>query len=725
MTDAKSESIRVVVRCRPLNSTETKNGNYRIVEMDSRVGSVSVSDPSDQKQPPKTFTYDAVYDWNSTQDEVFRETAKPIINSVLEGYNGTIFAYGQTGTGKTHTMEGAYQPAELRGIIPRSFAYIFDSITNSAGTQFLVRVTFLEIYNDEIRDLLQDTDQRLDLKENQNGVYVKDLSTHIVQSEEDTMQLLELGKSHRKKGATLMNPNSSRSHCIFTLTIESSDTREDGTQHIRAGKLNMVDLAGSERQDKTGAQGVRLKEAAKINLSLTALGNVISALTSRQSKHVPYRDSRLTRLLQDSLGGNTKTVMVANIGPADYNFEETVSSLRFASRAKQIQNKPIVNEDPKDTLLRQYQLEIEELKAQLASIPDGTTASLDLTRPAFQTGATPGGTTPGKAPAALAPIAPQKVLVERVVEKVITKKGFDEAKVRELEESSNKARKALEEKMQAERQSLLEQTTQAEQTTNQMAKELRKKENRIEKQKREREALLKKLEEMEQKVLIGNQIEDQARKHEHMLEQKREELRRAEQERLRIQQALREREEIQSELASKSENLDQMIMERTNKLRKLWDQYKQLEQDINDQQAEFQREREYMLENCRELHRGNQLRQLIIELFVSKEEREKVERRAMWDDETGEWSLAPIDFSNYLYRKHPGSARDGLRRPISQYARVAAVANPHNPRYRHHNTIQLDLDPSERTTQDWDMPDHTDNYDEHEESMGHSRGRRY
>eukprot|EP00455_Lapot_gusevi_P045942 TRINITY_DN5959_c0_g1_i10.p1 TRINITY_DN5959_c0_g1~~TRINITY_DN5959_c0_g1_i10.p1 ORF type:complete len:139 (-),score=30.67 TRINITY_DN5959_c0_g1_i10:93-479(-) len=126
-----------------------------------------------------------------------------------------------------------------------------------------------------------------------------------------------------------------------------------------------------------------------------------------------------------------------------------------------------------------------------------------------------------------------------------------------------------------------------------------------------------------------------------------------------------------------------------------------------------------------ELHRGNQLRQLIIELFVSKEEREKVERRAMWDDETGEWSLAPIDFSNYLYRKHPGSARDGLRRPISQYARVAAVANPHNPRYRHHNTIQLDLDPSERTTQDWDMPDHTDNYDEHEESMGHSRGRRY
>jgi hypothetical protein len=147
--------------------------------------------------------------------------------------------------------------------------------------------------------------------------------------------------------------------CVWQ-TIECSELGADGEQHIRAGKLNMVDLAGSERQDKTGAQGVRLKEAAKINLSLSALGNVISALTSRSSKHVPYRDSKLTRLLQNSLGGNTKTVMVANIGPADYNMDETISTLRFASRAKQIQNKPTVNEDPKDTIMREYQEQIEQ-----------------------------------------------------------------------------------------------------------------------------------------------------------------------------------------------------------------------------------------------------------------------------------------------------------------------------------------------------------------------------
>merc|ERR1712025_797131 len=174
-----------------------------------------------------------------------------------------------------------------------------------------------------------------------------------------------VGNNNRSVGATEMNLHSSRSHAIFIVTIECSDEGADGENHIRVGKLNLVDLAGSERQSKTGATGERLKEATKINLSLSALGNVISALVDGKSGHIPYRDSKLTRLLQDSLGGNTKTLMIANLGPADYNYDETLSTLRYANRAKNIKNKPKINEDPKDAMLREFQDEIKRLKQQL------------------------------------------------------------------------------------------------------------------------------------------------------------------------------------------------------------------------------------------------------------------------------------------------------------------------------------------------------------------------
>merc|ERR1719163_1332423 len=178
-------------------------------------------------------------------------------------------------------------------------------------------------------------------------------------------QVLQAGLSNRSVGSTAMNEQSSRSHSIFLITVEQCQLGGDGQGHIRVGKLNMVDLAGSERQSKTGATGERLKEATKINLSLSALGNVISALVDGKSSHIPYRDSKLTRLLMDSLGGNTKTVMVANCGPADYNFDETLSTLRYAYRAKSIKNKPRINEDPKDAMIREFQEEIMRLKNEL------------------------------------------------------------------------------------------------------------------------------------------------------------------------------------------------------------------------------------------------------------------------------------------------------------------------------------------------------------------------
>lgn len=331
---------------------------------------VSVRNPSgDQGEPPKTFTFDHVFGDDSRQLDIYNMIARPIVEAVLEGYNGTVFAYGQTGTGKTHTMEGVREKPELRGIIPNSFAHVFGHIAKSTGAEvkFLVRVSYLEIYQEDIRDLLgKEAGTTKELKERPDiGVYVKDLSTIVCHNCDDMERIMTHGNKGRSTGATLMNERSSRSHAIFTVTIECSDIGPDKKQRLRAGKLHLVDLAGSERQTKTGAAGIRLKEATKINLSLSTLGNVISALVDGKSTHIPYRNSKLTRLLQDSLGGNSKTVMVANVGPADYNYDETISTLRYATRAKSIKNHASVNEDPKDALLRKFQKEIEDLKKQL------------------------------------------------------------------------------------------------------------------------------------------------------------------------------------------------------------------------------------------------------------------------------------------------------------------------------------------------------------------------
>lgn len=263
-----------------------------------------------------------------------------------------------------------------RGIIPRSFDHIFDAISVITGTRYLALVSYLEIYNENIRDLLSPNTASgsLILKEQPNeGIIVQNLSSHAVHNAKECEQLLEIGTKNRMVGATLMNAGSSRSHSIFTINLEQISTscgRDDVNTNneepsIKKGKLNLVDLAGSERQAKTGATGDRLKEATKINLSLSALGNVISALVDGKTKHIPYRDSKLTRLLQDSLGGNTKTLMIACISPAAFNYDETLSTLRYACRAKNISNKPKINEDPKDAMLREYQAEITRLKQQL------------------------------------------------------------------------------------------------------------------------------------------------------------------------------------------------------------------------------------------------------------------------------------------------------------------------------------------------------------------------
>ncbi|ESP02412.1 hypothetical protein LOTGIDRAFT_138487 [Lottia gigantea] len=362
-----SECVKVIVRCRPMNQREKDLNCKDVIKMDNERGLCTITNPNDSKAPPKHFTFDGSYFTDSTTEQIYNDIAYPLVEGVTEGYNGTIFAYGQTGCGKSFSMQGITNPATQRGIIPRAFDHIFETVSVTDGTKFLIHASYLEIYNEEIRDLLgQDVKAKMELHEHpEKGVYVNGLSMHAVHNVIECQKVMDKGWKNRATGATLMNADSSRSHSIFSIYLEMANTDEAGEEHIRAGKLNLVDLAGSERQGKTGATGDRLKEATKINLSLSALGNVISALVDGKSKHIPYRDSKLTRLLQDSLGGNTKTMMVACLSPADNNYDETLSTLRYANRAKNIKNKPKINEDPKDALLRQYQEEIEKLKAML------------------------------------------------------------------------------------------------------------------------------------------------------------------------------------------------------------------------------------------------------------------------------------------------------------------------------------------------------------------------
>ncbi|KAG5682296.1 hypothetical protein PVAND_011656 [Polypedilum vanderplanki] len=391
-----SEAVKVIVRCRPRNEKEEKLKCQKIVRIEEC--KVFLENPADKKAPEKQFNFDNAYDGEASNEVIYNDICYSLVESVLEGYNASIFAYGQTGCGKSHTMQGPTlsklvdgqeidtsdnQAAKNYGIISFSFEHLFEAIQTTHDVRYLVVVSYLEIYNENIRDLLSnDPCNNLKLKENPlEGVIVENLSRHPVHSREQCEQLLLYGTKNRKVGATLMNAGSSRSHSIFIINVEQiskgqGDNSEDVS--IRKGKLNLIDLAGSERANKTGATGERMKEATKINLSLSALGNVISALVDGKTKHVPYRDSKLTRLLQDSLGGNTKTLMVACISPADYNYEETLSTLRYAARAKNITNKPKINEDPKDAMLREYQAEINMLRKLLEQSGNSVNATIPV-----------------------------------------------------------------------------------------------------------------------------------------------------------------------------------------------------------------------------------------------------------------------------------------------------------------------------------------------------------
>lgn len=353
----------------------TKNC-LNVLDCDQTRKEVAVKAGADKN---KKYTFDMVFGPAAKQIEVYRSVICPILDEVIMGYNCTVFAYGQTGTGKTFTMEGersgeefSWEDDPLAGIIPRTLHQIFEKLTVN-GSEFSVKVSLLEIYNEELFDLLNtstDITERLQLfddsSRNKRGVTIRGLEEIVVKNKNEVYAILERGAAKRRTAATLMNAYSSRSHSVFSITIHLKETTLEGEELIKIGKLNLVDLAGSENIGRSGAVDKRAREAGNINQSLLTLGRVITALVEKRP-HIPYRESKLTRILADSLGGGTKTSIIATISPASMNYEETVSTLEYANRAKSILNKPEVNQKlTKSCLIREYTEEIERLKRDLA-----------------------------------------------------------------------------------------------------------------------------------------------------------------------------------------------------------------------------------------------------------------------------------------------------------------------------------------------------------------------
>ncbi|XP_038872557.1 kinesin heavy chain-like [Salvelinus namaycush] len=334
MADASAEcNIKVLCRFRPLNQSEIIRGDKFIPSFqgDDTVGIAG-----------KSYVFDRVFPTDTTQEQVYNTCAKQIVKDVLGGYNGTIFAYGQTSSGKTHTMEGKLHDPHGMGIIPRIAEDIFNHIfAMDENLEFHIKVSYFEIYMDKIRDLLDVTKTNLAVHEDKNRVpYVKGCTERFVSSPEEVMDVIDEGKANRHVAVTNMNEHSSRSHSIFLINIKQEHVE---TEQKLCGKLYLVDLAGSEKVSKTGAEGAVLDEAKNINKSLSSLGNVISALAEGTKTHVPYRDSKMTRILQDSLGGNCRTTMFICCSPSSYNDQETKSTLMFGQRAKTIRNTASVN----------------------------------------------------------------------------------------------------------------------------------------------------------------------------------------------------------------------------------------------------------------------------------------------------------------------------------------------------------------------------------------------
>ncbi|XP_061388916.1 kinesin-like protein Klp68D [Musca vetustissima] len=670
-----NECVQVVVRCRPMSNKERSEGYDEVISVYPKRGVIEIANQTDsQKEQRKVFTYDAVYDPGASQTTVYNEVVFPLVSSVLEGYNGCIFAYGQTGTGKTFTMEGIRGNDELVGIIPRSFEQIWLHINRTENFQFLVDVSYLEIYMEELRDLLKPNSKNLEVRESSSGVYVPNLHSVTCKSVEDMMNVMKVGNKNRTVGFTNMNEHSSRSHSIFMIKIEMCDIE---TNTIKVGKLNLIDLAGSERQSKTGASAERLKEASKINLALSSLGNVISAL-AENSPHVPYRDSKLTRLLQDSLGGNSKTIMIANIGPSAYNYNETLTTLRYASRAKAIQNQPIKNEDPQDAKLKEYQEEIERLKRLIGSKQQ------------------------------------QHVKVEKPIKKVVVKKP---------KERKEKQHKEMGESVQSSAggAALNDNAIDADAATggavneeeesdkeNEVEEEVAKTNEQLESERLETAKLAAKLKELEsQMVRGGKNLLDTYSERQIELEKKLVEIAERKKREIEMQQKLELQEETTLEIRETVTSLEQEVELKKRKLSKCYAKFLALQQELNDCKFEHNQDLRELEMAQNELVKELKRQLLIIDNFVPVEVKQRLYTQAKYDEEQEEWkfSALPVGNDGTFNTKRPVS-HPQRRRPISEYAILEAKSNTSEAglRFKSENIVSYELEMPCRTTQEYKTP---------------------
>ncbi|XP_017661787.1 PREDICTED: kinesin-like protein KIF27 isoform X5 [Lepidothrix coronata] len=363
--------VKVAVRVRPLLSKEILHNHQVCVRLVPNAKQIIIG-------KDHVFTFDFVFGKSSTQEEVYTVCIKPLLVSLTEGYNATVFAYGQTGSGKTYTIGGdhiASVAVDEKGIIPRAIQELFQHISENRNINFYVKVSYIEVYKEELRDLLEleTSVKELHIREDEKGnTVIVGAKEFQVECADEVISLLESGNAARHTGTTQMNEHSSRSHAIFTISIcqkQSAESQKntDAARDLIASKFHFVDLAGSERVAKTGNTGERFKESIQINSGLLALGNVISALgdPKRKSVHIPYRDAKITRILKDSLGGNAKTVMITCISPSSLDFDESLNSLKYANRAKNIRNKPVVNYNPKKDRIDEMELEIRLLRDAL------------------------------------------------------------------------------------------------------------------------------------------------------------------------------------------------------------------------------------------------------------------------------------------------------------------------------------------------------------------------
>ncbi|KHN81034.1 Kinesin-like protein KIF11 [Toxocara canis] len=377
----KKKNVQVVVRVRPLSDKERAERSHLAVRTNGLAQTVSLKERSSWRE---FGPFDKVYGIDSSQSTIYMDIVDPLIKEVIQGYNCTVFAYGQTGTGKTYTMEGEHDPNGSyswkddphMGIIPRALMHIFTELDRQKVEEYSVRVSYVELYNEELYDLLSRSDQqqpRLRIFEDairKGSVVIAGLEEVAVRERDEVYELLRRGAEKRKTAATWLNSTSSRSHSVFTVTLVIRENSLGGEELIKQGKIHLVDLAGSENIGRSGAIEMRAREAGNINQSLLTLGRVIKALTSGAG-HIPYRESKLTRLLQDSLGGKTITTVIATLSPASSNLEESLNTLEYASSAKNIKNHPEINQKlSRRDLLKQYNNEVEKLRRDLQAARD-------------------------------------------------------------------------------------------------------------------------------------------------------------------------------------------------------------------------------------------------------------------------------------------------------------------------------------------------------------------